>query len=254
MSLIEICHVTACANHVYACGDCLDNDGDGLADMDDPDCLGPCHNSESMFFLQIPGANNAPCKQDCYFDQDSGSGNDGCYWSQECDSLEVPPFYDPAGMVCAYDTTVSTPGTGASCAELSQSQLPECHDTCGPLTPNGCDCFGCCEIPGGEGRFVWLGSMSEGVPSCDLAHVNDPTRCRACTPVAACFNPCEECELCIGKTGLPDSCLCSAEGAKPETCGVQECPTGAPPCGLDCQAPCAEGYFCLTGCCQPAPQ
>lgn len=254
MSLPETCVVTACANHVYECGDCVDNDGDGLSDMDDPDCLGPCHNSETMFFLKIPGANNAPCKQDCYFDQDSGAGNDDCYWSQQCDWLEVPPLYDPAGAECSYDPSVSTPGTTGSCNELSLVQSKGCLDTCGPLTPNGCDCFGCCEIPGGSGQYVWLGSKSEGSPSCDLAHADDPTRCRPCTPVPACLNTCEECELCIGKTELPASCLCEADGAKPETCGVQECPEGAAPCGLDCQAPCAVGYFCLTGCCQPAPQ
>lgn len=253
MSLPELCIVTACANHVYQCGDCVDNDGDGLSDMDDPDCLGPCHNSETMFFLQIPGANNAPCKQDCYFDQDTGSGNDDCYWSQECDYMEVPPFYSPAGPECAYDPSVSTPGSSSSCSELFNAQPQGCLDTCGPLTPNGCDCFGCCEIPGGSGKYVWLGSMSEGAPSCDLAHADDPARCRACTPVVACFNPCDECELCIGKTELPASCLCDAEGAIPETCGVQECPADATACGLDCQAPCPAGYFCLTGCCQPAP-
>ncbi len=30
----------------YGCGDCIDNDGDGLIDDRDPECLGPCDNTE----------------------------------------------------------------------------------------------------------------------------------------------------------------------------------------------------------------
>jgi hypothetical protein len=43
------CVVTMCedAGVVRHCGDCIDNDGDGLVDLDDPDCLGdPCHLGE----------------------------------------------------------------------------------------------------------------------------------------------------------------------------------------------------------------
>src|SRR5438132_13609674 len=40
------CYVTSCAGHVLQCGDCVDNDGDGLVDSHDPECLGPCDNTE----------------------------------------------------------------------------------------------------------------------------------------------------------------------------------------------------------------
>src|SRR5262249_52372790 len=77
----RVCHYATCQGKVYACGDCADNDGDGRFDSDDPDCLGPCDNTESgALTLGIPGGNNAPCKADCYFDQDTGTGNDSCYW------------------------------------------------------------------------------------------------------------------------------------------------------------------------------
>src|SRR5262245_36812903 len=44
------CHEIRCQTHLYECGNCKDDDGDGLVDLDDPDCLGPCQNSEKMFF------------------------------------------------------------------------------------------------------------------------------------------------------------------------------------------------------------
>ena len=70
------CVPVACQGHSYACGDCIDNDMDGHSDSADPDCVGPCDNNESGFFLNIPGGGAAPCRLDCYFDQDTGSGND----------------------------------------------------------------------------------------------------------------------------------------------------------------------------------
>ncbi len=38
--------ISPCQGHIYQCGDLLDNDGDGLVDSEDPDCLGPCDNTE----------------------------------------------------------------------------------------------------------------------------------------------------------------------------------------------------------------
>lgn len=35
-----------CPKQVYQCGDLIDNDGDGLIDAEDPDCLGPCDDTE----------------------------------------------------------------------------------------------------------------------------------------------------------------------------------------------------------------
>lgn len=241
------CVIAECQGHIYQCGDCLDNDGDGVVDAADVDCLGPCDNTEDSYYGGIPGQNNAPCRQDCYFDQDTGTGNDECYWSHNCDPLSVASEYPPSGDVkCAYDAAASIPGTSQSCAELEQAQLPQCGTYCGPLTPNGCDCFGCCELPQGSGKFVWLGSVVNGAGSCDLANIDDPTQCKPCTPVGSCLNGCAECELCIGKETLPAHCR------QPDG-GSGQCAPGVTPCGLEGQAPCPSGSYCITGCCIVVP-
>ena len=204
----RVCYVTQCQNHVYQCGNCMDDDGDGKIDSEDPDCLGPCDNSEGSFEPAIPGGNNAPCKADCYFDQDTGSGNDQCYWDHRCDPNEVAPAYNPEGAQCAYQPTTKA-GGGLSCAQAQMMQSAQCKSFCGPLTPNGCDCFGCCSFPG-LAYPVWLGSRDAGgTASCTSKTVNDPTKCRRCQKVAACDKPCGRCQLCIGKDTVPDDCYMS---------------------------------------------
>ena len=267
-----------CQGHVYACGDLIDNDGDGLVDSADPDCLGPCDNTEGSYYGGIPGQNNAPCKADCYFDQDTGPGNDDCYWSHSCDPHEVAPGYYPEGAGCKYDANANIPGTQQTCAELYTTQSAACMSYCGPLTPNGCDCFGCCNLPAGSNQYVYLGSVDgNGNGSCDLAHVNDPAFCHPCEPVAACLNTCDTCELCIGKDSLPPECFpdagsssssasasasastgasssASSSSASSSSGGGGQCPAGIQPCGLPGESPCVSGYFCITGCCQALPQ
>ncbi len=291
------CHQVTCQGHLYRCGDCIDNDGDGKTDMDDPDCLGPCDNNETGYDGCVSGQNNAPCKADCYFDQDTGSGNDDCYWDHRCDPLEVKPNYPPEGSSCAYDPSFKITGTSSgsqTCTQAYNTQSATCNSFCGKLTPNGCDCFGCCELPAGSGKYVYLGSTSDNSgkcvkATCDLAHVNDPSLCKPCTPVKGCFNDCKHCELCLGKTKLPSDCLPppppdggtggsstggtggttgtggtgtggtgtggsstgGSGGTGGSTCGGQICPGSEQPCGLSCQPPCPNGQFCLTGCCIP---
>jgi hypothetical protein len=235
------CVQADCQGKLYACGECADNDGDCKIDSADASCLGPCDNTEDSFYGGIPGQANSPCKQDCYFDKDSGAGNDDCYWSHECDTYEVPPNYSPEGSECAYDPNVAIPGFSGSCADAFASQSQLCLDYCQPLTPNGCDCFGCCVIPGAP-TTVWLGSENPvGTGSCNLATVNDPTKCKPCTQVPSCINPCANCEICVGKTTLPIECV------------EQECPAGKQKCGLAGQQPCPAGSSCITGCCQLNP-
>lgn len=248
--------IAECQGHVYACGDLVDNDGDGLVDSQDPDCLGPCDNTEDSFYGGIPGQAGPPCKVDCYFDQDSGSGNDECYWDHNCDPFEEPPTYYPEpekGAGCSYDGPNQViPPTGQTCSELKATQLPACHDYCGPLTPNGCDCFGCCELPAGSGAFVWLGSEgADGTTVCTMADLDDPDLCHPCTPVDACLNGCDPCEVCIGKP-TPDP------GCDPGTGGAgggpnEQCSNGEQPCGLAGQDPCPSSHYCVTGCCQAFP-
>jgi hypothetical protein len=227
------CEPATCQGKVYLCGDCKDNDGDCLADDKDPECFGACDNNESGWKGEIPGQNQNPCnKMDCYFDQDSGSGNDDCNWSHGCDPLEPT-------LNCSYNANTNVPGTQASCSDLQASQTQACTNFCEPLTPNGCDCFGCCDVyKGGTKYTVYLGSEDAGGNgTCNLAVADQPDKCHSCTQVAGCLNTCENCELCLGKDTLP-----------PECGGSQTCLYGAP-CGQPGQAECSGQTFCLTGCC-----
>jgi len=240
------CQRSACQGKVYLCGDCDDNDGDGLIDSDDPDCTGPCDNTEDSYYGGIPGQNNAPCREDCYFDSDTGAGNDDCYWSHECDALSIAPDYPPSGdSHCAYQADATVPGSSANCAELTATQTSTCLDICLPITPNGCDCFGCCELPADSGKYVWIGSATQNAGTCDAAHVDDPTACRPCTPVPSCFNECDPCEVCVGRSAPSADCTSN---------GSPRCPTSSPPCGQPGDADCDVGGYCITGCCAAAPR
>jgi hypothetical protein len=237
----NFCQVKTCQGKVYQCGDCLDNDGDCKIDSNDDQCLGPCDNTEGSFYGGIPGQNNSPCKSDCYFDADTGSGNDDCYWSHKCDPHEASPTYSPEGSQCAYSAGANIPGYNGSCASAFATQSAQCTSYCGPLTPNGCDCFGCCAIPGAP-TPVWLGSENPaGVGSCTSATLNDPTKCKPCTQVAACLNPCDTCEICVGKPTLPPGCTGPV------------CPPGVQACGPGIVLACPDNASCITGCCYPNP-
>jgi hypothetical protein len=237
----NFCSVTTCQGKVYQCGDCLDNDSDCAIDSADTECLGPCDNTENSLYGGIPGQNNAPCKMDCYFDADTGAGNDDCYWSHKCDPYEVSPAYPPEGSQCSYSANANIPGYPGTCASADMTQSAQCLSYCGPLTPNGCDCFGCCAIPGAP-TTVWLGSENPaGTGSCNLGTLNDPTKCKPCTQVPACLNTCLTCEICVGKPTLPPGCF------------SQTCPPGVAACGLPMQPACPAGFTCITGCCQTYP-
>ena len=148
----------------------------------------PARTSEDTFADSIRDKNHGACIEDCYFDQDSGIGNDGCVWSHACDPLSVAPDYPPAGATLRVRPRREAPARTATCARRERRSPTNARSTCGPLTPNGCDCFGCCAIPGAA-TPVWLGSVDElGNPSCDAAHVADPTRCKPCTQVESCLN------------------------------------------------------------------
>ena len=172
----------ACSGTITACTDGKDNDGDGKIDSADGECVGPCDNDEASFATGIPGDNSDACKQDCFFDGNSGAGDDKCDWNLKCDPL------NPGGdlpKACPYN-----PGF----KNCPSTQTQACIDNCRGLTPNGCDCFGCCEIfTNGTSTTVFLGSG----PDCTVA---TPQNCAPCTQNDDCVNTCGNCELCLGKT------------------------------------------------------
>jgi hypothetical protein len=242
------CVIIECQGHIRECGNCLDDDGDGLVDQDDPDCLGPCDNNEGGFYADIPGSPPTNCNRDCYFDQDDGSGNDTCQWDFQCDPLE------PGPSRCMYS---DPPPASAMCPD---PQTTTCHDLCGPLTPNGCDCFGCCDLPGGSGNYVYVGTFDpvsrEG--TCRLGAETDTELCHPCTPVTDCLNTCERCEICLGRTAedLPADCFPPPPDAGVGDAGLPdgdvpllECDDGRQACDVPGAGPCPSGFFCITGCC-----
>jgi hypothetical protein len=233
------CVPARCGNVTLACGNCMDDDEDGRADAADAECLGPCDDSEEELFTGDAPRVNGSCRTDCYFDRNSGSGDDGCGWSYSCDPAAVAPDFPPTGLRrCTYDPA-------AVACQLSSDERLRCQQGCLPLTPNGCDCFGCCQLPAASGRYVWLGSENLDLEHCEIASAEDPSRCKPCTPVVDCFNDCAECELCVGKTRLPASC--GVAGAPPL------CPGSQRACDPQSGTGCSRLEYCITGCCVPLP-
>jgi hypothetical protein len=214
------------AQSEYACGNCIDDDLDGLIDGQDPQCQGPEDRLEDSFATGIPGDNQDRKKQECFFDGDSGQCQvhtccllpDGACpddllpfdREQDCDNLDAP-----------------------------------CLSDCLPNTPVGCDCYGCCTVCNPDTddcADILLGGAPAG---CDPTDIGTATmsECLSCVKVETCNggecdeNP-DDCVLCPGQNGddLPD------------TCDANECPEGETVCqssddcdGLD---------YCSNGCCR----
>ena len=237
----------SCASGVAQCSDGKDNDGDGKFDGLDPECVSPCDNDESSFATGISGDNIDACKQDCFFDGDSGQGNDGCEWNLKCDPK------NPGGTAarpCPYD-----PGY----RNCPKAQSEKCLKNCRSVTPNGCDCFGCCALPNGN-----MTATVRLISTCTQDKLNDPKACPPCTPQKECVNTCEKCEVCVGKPQLEPECTSTLP---PPDGGVLPPDGGTPPppppptprceptvisCGPGGQVAdgaCPSGTYCLTGCC-----
>jgi hypothetical protein len=241
------CKPFTCLGQILACGDCNDNDGDKKIDSQDPECLGPCDNTEGPILLPgVGGEIGSTCHVDCYFDDGNGMGQDTCWWDHQCDPLE------PEAPQCTYKPQLVG---GKFCPT---PQATSCINYCLPITPNGCDCFGCCTFPqlaglgpNGTDAYVWIGATdANNNGTCSFASILDKTKCPRCTPIPGCNNPCGKCELCIGKTTLPPECYTKPTptvdgGVAPSL----QCPGGEQPCGLPGQAACPAGYYCVTGCC-----
>ncbi len=214
--------VTQCANGI-------DDDDDGLTDGQDPECTGPADNDEGSFATGIPGDNIDPKWQDCFFDGNSGAGNDGCRFHTCCllgaeggDDCPVDHNFDPQD----------------DCPE----QTDECIDYCSALTPPGCDCFGCCTVcdPDSNQCFDVLTNPAVA-PDCTLEVVDDPDLCPPCFKNLECGGgECEPtgCTLCPGQTD---------DDLPPECDGENECPGSETPC--DTTADCGPDEYCSSSCC-----
>jgi hypothetical protein len=209
-----------CAPEKTQCNNCVDDDGDGLIDGDDPHCSGPRDDDEDSFATGLPGDNRDPKKQDCFFDGNSG----GCQVATCC-LLPEPCDQDTYG---GYDP--------ASC-----DRAADCAEECEPLTPPGCDCFGCCTVcaPDTDECFDILVNQAIS-PDCTVEDLASDD-CVKCVKSAECSgggcDP-EACILCPGQT---------ADDLPPGCSGQNECPGGGSVCGTS--ADCQPDQFCSSGCC-----
>ncbi len=257
-----------CGGSVCACSDGVDNDGDGTQDGNDSECTGPFDNDEGTFATGISGDNKDGKWQDCFFDGNSGAGDDGCRYHTDCLTGDLPEDHP-------------------DCVVTQQ-----CVDYCQPLAPPGCDCFGCCEVQDESGQMLHI-IVGE---SCSMEQLDDERACPRCEPTTICENECGECEICLGMTheDLPDSCtppempptsddppdqgmggapgddddddgaggddgddpnppddgMGGSGGDDPDPPPSNTCDNGATAC-FD-NADCASGQYCSLGCCKTA--
>jgi hypothetical protein len=238
------------------CSDCMDNDGDTKIDGFDPECSGPLDRLEDSFATGIPGDNMDSTYQDCFFDGDSGGGNDGC--SQHvCCLLQADSVAECAALA---------PEANASKYKKSECYKPwgtvdvpsKCSMNCGPLSPPGCDCFGCCTVCNAMGceDIVLNPAVS---PTCDQTNI---TSVGADGVEGTADDPCQRCvkNANCGSTGCaydgvsctPCPGQCDASGTcnppLPSSCGgTTMCPSGYQACQPD--GTCPGGTYCSSGCC-----
>ena len=226
--------VVPCTPGDTECTNCVDDDGDGSTDGFDPSCTGAADNDESSFATGIPGDNQDYRWQDCFFDGDSGGGND-CRYHVCCILAECPE-----DEIDAFDPVNDCPITD------------ECVDHCADLTTPGCDCFGCCTVCGPDDVCHTVVTNPGIAPNCDMDSLDDPVACPLCVQAADCGSPCDpaNCILCPGQTvdDLPPECLQSGGGEEPPPDEpVNQCPNGQTPCLTSDQ--CAVDQYCSVGCC-----
>lgn len=178
-----VCQPVECRGRPRACGDCIDNDDDGRRDAEDPDCFGPCDDSEVSFAGR---ANPCPSSA-CFFDADCGLGND-----QACLKL-VPNGCDCFGC-CSFggESWVhlgSRDAVGVGTCSASSVADPE---ACQPCEPD-LNCLNPCEE-----CELCIGQSAPG-PACATALECPASACapevERCLP--ACDDGCADGTACI---------------------------------------------------------
>jgi hypothetical protein len=216
-----------CSPENYQCNNCEDDDGDNLVDGEDPECTGSIDDDEGSFATGIPGDNKDDKWQDCFFDGNSGAGDDNCRW-HTCCALGIEDGED-----CPVDNKFDP---DKDCPEQTQ----ECIDYCGALTPPGCDCFGCCTVCDTDGcEDIYINPAVS--PDCDQETLHDPEVCMQCVKSDECGGDEQECGGCVLCPGQTEEDL-------PEACdGMNECPGGETTCEVS--ADCGDSQYCSSGCC-----
>ncbi|MEJ7603209.1 MAG: hypothetical protein WKG01_35305 [Kofleriaceae bacterium] len=210
------------------CSNCKDDDDDGEIDGFDIHCTGPTDDDEASFKTGLPGDNVDPKNQDCFFDGDSGDGNDGCN-VHICCILGVTD-----ATMCPYPGNYQP---SACPPPVGTTPLPtKCKEVCGNATPPGCDCFGCCTLCNDAGQCFDIALSAS--PNCTEDVLGDPTKCVPCTQIPSCGpTNCggDTCILCPGQdpNDLPDTC-------------TPTCPADVPSC---LNQDCPDTLFCSNGCC-----
>jgi hypothetical protein len=205
---------------------------DGRIDGFDIECTGAGDNREDSFETGIPGDNRDRINQDCFFDGDSGAGNDGCDIHVCC----------LLGITAAQDCPFPGPYDPNACPQpIGMGTLdPMCIMTCKTVTPPGCDCFGCCTVCDPATNICYDITLNRAAsPDCTEETIADPDVCKTCTKSTCESGDCGECTLCPGQdpSDLP-----------PECDGMNQCPNGGQSCMTDADCPTTASY-CATGCC-----
>ena len=218
------------------CSNCIDDDADGFIDGADVECTGALDNDESSFSTGIPGDNKDAVKQDCFFDGNSGAGDDGCNIHVCCLLGATSKATCPIGAN-QYDPTKCPPPIGTT-------PLPQkCIDNCGKLAPPGCDCFGCCTecVPGTSPAQCYDIDINPSTsPGCNDTNIADPNVCKRCVKNTTCGNT-----TCCGTPCI----LCPGQDPStlPANCNTATCPVGETVCSASISCPAAT--YCSNGCC-----
>lgn len=229
---------STCTAEGAECNNCVDDDGDSLIDGDDPECTSFEDDDEASFATGIPGDNKDAIKQDCFFDGNSGAGDDGC-------DIHVCCLISGD---CPADLGGNNFDEQTDCPPLTQ----KCIDNCGSITPVGCDCFGCCTIClDGVCNDIVTNPSAYAEETCVGIDNPTPGECCEAENQAGCFS-CTKSTECGGAEcdADPTDCiLCPGETEDdlPANCTVAECPIGQTVCTQS--ADCGTDEYCNNGCC-----
>ena len=191
-----------------------------LVDGLDSECTGPFDDDEASFGTGA-GGTDLPACQGCFWHGHGAANTDVCSRPLDC-VFDAQP---PSALV-------------ASCGECAVTE--SCTKNCLQSTPNGCDCFGCCEASSPQGLIHVLLAGS-----CSLQNIMDEQKCPRCTPSPDCQNPCGTCELCGTKKKRDLARECRG---MPSEDPLNTCDEGEPVC--DEVNPCPETSYCQLGCCR----